>query len=86
MGPDQGVAAPPGDADQEITLDGQLDPETGEFARGNGPQHCDYPVLLEVTGKSKVIDLGGGRFIVTSPNLKVVATNLDKPTNQESWI
>jgi hypothetical protein len=68
-GPGQGVSAPPEDVDpQPITLEGV----------------CDFPVLLELTGKSKVIQLGGGRTILTSPNLNVVATNLTEPANQVS--
>jgi hypothetical protein len=76
-GPGQGVAAPP----DEVTFDVDLD---GEDDEDDLPQVCDFPVLLELTGKSKVIELGGGRTIVTAPNLKVVATNLTEPANQVS--
>jgi hypothetical protein len=74
-GSGQVVAAPPLDVDLELTLDGEP---------GNLPQLCDFPVLLELTGKSKVIELGGGRTIFTSPKLKVLATNLNEPANQVS--
>jgi hypothetical protein len=76
-GPGQGVAAPP----DEVTFDVDLD---GEDDEDDLPQLCDFPVRLEVTGKSKVIELGRGRTIITSPQLKVVATNLTEPANQVS--
>jgi hypothetical protein len=71
-GPGQGVAAPPLDVDLELTSPGDLG------------QVCVFPVLFELSGKSKTIELGGGRTIFTSPNLKVVATNVDEPDHQVS--
>jgi hypothetical protein len=47
---------------------------------------CDFPVLLEVSGKSKFIELPDGRSIVTSPGLRVTLTNLDKPANSASYV
>jgi hypothetical protein len=69
-GPGQGVGAPP----EDLPLP---DPFTLEGV-------CDFPVHLELTGKSRMIPLGGGRTIFTSPNLKVVATNVDEPDHQVS--
>ena len=43
---------------------------------------CDFPVLLEVSGKEKVIETGNGNTIITSPGLRATLTNLDEPTNQ----
>jgi hypothetical protein len=42
---------------------------------------CDFPVLLEVSGKEKVIEFDGNTLI-TSPRLRATLTNLDEPTNQ----
>jgi hypothetical protein len=67
-GPGQGVAAPPDDFEPpEVVLEGI----------------CDFPVLLELTGKTKTI-VSPSFTIITSPNLKVVATNLTEPANQVS--
>jgi hypothetical protein len=42
---------------------------------------CDFPVLLEVSGKEKVIEFDGNTLI-TAPGLRATLTNLDEPTNQ----
>ncbi len=47
---------------------------------------CDFPVLLETSGKAKFIDLPGARSISTSPGLRVTLTNLEEPTNQVSYV
>ena len=36
---------------------------------------CPFPLRLDFTGKSKTINLPGGRMIITSPGLKVTVTN-----------
>jgi hypothetical protein len=43
---------------------------------------CDFPVLFEVEGKGKTIELPGGRRIITSPGLFITLTNVNKPENQ----
>src|ERR687893_1796226 len=43
---------------------------------------CDFDVLVEFSGKSKVIALPGGRTLITSPGLFATLTNLEEPTNQ----
>jgi hypothetical protein len=50
----------------------------GEVIEGE----CDFPVLLELSGKEKVIETGNGNTIITSPGLRATLTNLDEPTNQ----
>jgi hypothetical protein len=63
-------AAPPEPADQTDTLEGI----------------CDFPVLFEVSGKSKFIDLPGTRAIQTSPGLRVTLTNPEEPANQVRYV
>jgi hypothetical protein len=65
------LAAPPEQIDETpVTLEGM----------------CDFPVLLEASGKAKFIDLPGARSISTSPGLRVTLTNLEEPTNQVSYV
>lgn len=39
--------------------------------------HCAFDVELTAIGKTKIISLPGGAFIVTSPGFDVTLTNLD---------
>ena len=39
------------------------------------PGACDFPVLIEVSGKGKTIELPNGSFILTSPGLDATVTN-----------
>ena len=41
---------------------------------------CDFNVNWTVTGRSSMITLPGGGLIGTGPNLRVVVTNLDEPS------
>jgi hypothetical protein len=43
---------------------------------------CSFDVEASVTGKDKVIDLPGGRFIFIAPKLFVTLTNLEDPSKQ----
>jgi hypothetical protein len=43
---------------------------------------CAFPVLLEVSGKVKFIDFGGGNTLLTSPGLSATLTNLNEPSHQ----
>jgi hypothetical protein len=47
---------------------------------------CDFPVLFEVSGKAKFIDLPGARAIDASPGLRVTLTNVEDPANQVSYV
>jgi hypothetical protein len=47
---------------------------------------CDFPVLLEATGKSKFIELPGARAIQTSPGLRLTLTNTEDPANQVTFV
>ena len=47
---------------------------------------CDYPLQAELSGKSKLKDLPGGRTLSISPGLRVPLTNLEEPTNQASYV
>jgi hypothetical protein len=47
---------------------------------------CDFPVLAEVSGKSKVIDLDSGQTLITAPNLRITLTNVTEPTNQVTYV
>ena len=43
---------------------------------------CDFPIQLEISGKTKVIKLPDGSSIITAPAQKAVVTNLDEPSQQ----
>jgi hypothetical protein len=43
---------------------------------------CDFPVLIQLSGKGKAITLSGGRTIFTSPGLNASITNEDNPAHQ----
>lgn len=45
---------------------------------------CDFPVLVELNGKAKTIELPGGSTIFTSPGLKATFTNLDNLSRRET--
>jgi hypothetical protein len=47
---------------------------------------CDFPLQAELSGKSNVKELPGGRTLSTSPGLRVTLTNLEEPTNQVSYV
>jgi len=47
---------------------------------------CDFPVLLEATGKTKGIELPGGRFISVNPGFRVTVTNEEEPTHQITYV
>jgi hypothetical protein len=51
------------------------------FTTGPG-ELCDFPMFVELNGKTKTIELPGDRAIMTSPGLTVTLTNLDNE-NQE---
>ena len=46
---------------------------------------CDFPVLTEITGKTKTIELPDGSFLVTAPAQRVTLTNVEEPDNQLSF-
>ena len=48
------------------------------------PDVCDFPVLVEITGKTKTIFLDGSQLII-SPGLRATLTNLEEPDNQVSF-
>ena len=37
---------------------------------------CDFPILYELSGKTKLLTLPGGRFITTAPDQTATLTNL----------
>lgn len=39
------------------------------------PGHCDFPMQLEISGKTKTIEQGNGGVIITSPGAFATATN-----------
>ena len=47
---------------------------------------CDFPLQAELSGKTKVKELPGGRTLSTSPGLRVTLTNLEEPTNQVTYV
>src|SRR5262249_41447513 len=60
----QGRGGPPGDVNQTFTL----------------PGICGFDVQGTVTGKQGVINLPGGRLIITAPDQYATFTNLSDPT------
>ena len=49
------------------------------------PGFCDFPVLVELTGKTKTIELPDGSLLYTSPGLRITLTNLEETDNQVSF-
>jgi len=47
---------------------------------------CDFPVLAEVSGKTKFVELPGEGFIATSPGVRITLTNQDQPTHQLTYV
>jgi hypothetical protein len=47
---------------------------------------CEFPVLAEVSGKSKEIDLPSGKTLFTSPGLRITLTNLEELENQVTYV
>ena len=47
---------------------------------------CPFPMLAELSGKSQLKALPGGRKLGISPGLRVTLTNLEEPTNQVSYV
>ena len=45
---------------------------------------CEFPVLVELNGKAKTIELPGGSTLFTSPQLTATFTNLDNPSHTET--
>ncbi len=62
-------SAAPVPADDEFTAEGM----------------CDFPVLVEITGKENFIDLPGESFLLTFPGQRATLTNLDEPDNQVTF-
>jgi hypothetical protein len=75
---DNGV--PPGDGSGTILLPIQNDSDLGSPASFG----CDFPVLIELTGKAKTIELPDGGFILTSPGLDATVTNFTNEVRGES--
>jgi hypothetical protein len=46
------------------------------------PAACEFPVLVESSGKQKALELPGERIIFIFPDYYVTLTNVDEPTNQ----
>jgi hypothetical protein len=45
---------------------------------------CEFPVLVELNGKTKAIELPSGSTLFTSPQLTATFTNLDNPSHRET--
>ena len=69
----QGNGGAPEDVDFSIIVEAQDPnaPPTDLASLG-----CDFDLLLEVTGKTKRIEMPAGGFILTAPGQNVTATNL----------
>jgi hypothetical protein len=76
----QGNGGAPEDVNRSILLPIQNDADTGSQASFG----CDFPVLIELTGKEKLIELADGGFILTSPGLDATVTNFTNEVRGES--
>ncbi len=47
---------------------------------------CDFPVLFEVSGKNKAIELPNGDLLFKNPGGRTTLTNLDEPTNKVTYV
>ncbi len=47
---------------------------------------CDFPVIIDISGKAKTVELPGGRTIVTSPGARATLTNFEEQANQVSYL
>ena len=52
-------------------------PEPVNFTETLGPEYCGFPVLYEVSGKTKVINLPNGDTLFKNPGVRVTLTNLE---------
>ncbi len=59
-------------------------PEPVDFAFTDR-EGCDFPVRVEVSGKTKLMELPGGRFISINPGLRATLTNKKEPTHRVSY-
>jgi hypothetical protein len=57
---------------------------TFEVNPGDPFGSCAFPIRISAQGKGKTIEVPGGRFIFTSPQLNATVTNLADPTKQLS--
>jgi len=46
---------------------------------------CDFPVRVRVSGKTKLMELPGGRLISVNPGLRATLINKEEPTHQLSY-
>ena len=49
------------------------------------PGFCDFAVLVELTGKTKTIELPDGSLLITAPGQRITLTNLEEPDNKLSF-
>jgi hypothetical protein len=61
-------------------------PEPVTFPPDTLTGYCDFPVLYEVSGKTKVIDLPNGDVLFKNPSSRVTLTNLEDPTHQLTYV
>jgi hypothetical protein len=52
-------------------------PEPVNFTETLGPEYCGFPVLYEVSGKNKAIELPNGDVLFKNPGGRVTLTNLE---------
>jgi hypothetical protein len=52
-------------------------PEPVNFTETLGPEYCGFPVLYEVSGKNKAIELPNGDVLFKNPGVRVTLTNLE---------
>ncbi|MGH9908527.1 MAG: hypothetical protein ACRD8U_23445, partial [Pyrinomonadaceae bacterium] len=62
----------------------QQGPPTNEDLTFQIDDLCAFPVLVEIKGKTKTLELPGGRTLFTFPGEDATFTNLDDPSRQET--
>jgi hypothetical protein len=60
-------------------------PEPVDFTERLGREYCGFPVLYEVSGKTKVINLPSGDTLFKNPGVRVTLTNL-RTDEQVSYV
>ena len=71
------VAAPMAFAQPNGGKPTDVDEDPIDLAPGAVFDKCDDPIRLSYSGKAKTLQLPGGRFIFTSPELTATLTNLE---------
>ena len=73
-----------GGAPEDVNVTIELPPQNDTDPTSPASFGCDFPVLIEATGKGKFIELADGGFILTAPGLYATVTNFTNEVRGES--